>query len=150
MSAFVCQNDHFVALAQFAISNSHGSTQVCFKTLAYNGLDDMSCRDYLDAASYFANVLRDENIRSVSCRYNESAVYPEPLKVSDFHGFCKLSAVNILKMCDCLEYQSCETDDYKQTKAYTLLQAIRGAAIRALPGYDDGPWDYSETRARAA
>ncbi len=54
----------------------------------------------------------------------------------------KLSAVSILKMCDCLEYQSCETDDYGETLAFQLLDQIRREAIRALPRYDDGPWDF--------
>jgi hypothetical protein len=60
-----------------------------------------------------------------------------------------LPAVHILKMCACLAYQSCETDDWDKTKAYELLQMIKDAAIRKLPGYEDAPWDYDHEQAAA-
>jgi hypothetical protein len=53
----------------------------------------------------------------------------------------RLNPVSILKLCDCLEYQSCETEDYNETVAYRLLNVIRRAAIRILPGYDDAKWE---------
>ena len=76
-----------------------------------------------EEATATARELMQENIRSVAFRYDESETSrslagpvptPEPalIEVSDWelrHG-CKLSPVAVLKMCDCLEYQSCETE----------------------------------------
>jgi hypothetical protein len=61
-----------------------------------------------------------------------------------------LPAVALLKLCDCLDYQSCETEDWKQTAAHELLELIRGAAICALPGYEKAPWDYYADEAKVA
>ena len=61
--------------------------------------------------------------------------------------------LHILHMCSCLEYQSCESPDWRETLAYRLILAIKDAAIRALPGYDDAPWEYTKPeikRRRAA
>jgi hypothetical protein len=52
------------------------------------------------------------------------------------------SRVCDLKMLDCLEYQSCESDDWETTQAYRLQQAMRRAAIRALPGYESAQWEF--------
>ena len=48
--------------------------------------------------------------------------------------------VVILKLCANLDYQSCETPDWKTTKARALLEQIKDEAIRQLPGYEDAPW----------
>lgn len=51
-----------------------------------------------------------------------------------------LTAVEVLKACDCYDYQSCETDDYHETTAAKLVDRIRKSAIGKLPGYEDAPW----------
>jgi hypothetical protein len=52
-----------------------------------------------------------------------------------------LTPVQILKLCDCYEYQACETGEaYYQSFAHAIIQAIRGKAWRRLPGYDEAEW----------
>lgn len=93
-----------------------------------------------------------ENIRSVSARYPQDTweTLPGPIVKDlallvtdrDFAELSNTNPVTILKLCDCLEYQSCETEDWEETPAHELLQRIRKAAIRTLPGYEDAPWGY--------
>jgi hypothetical protein len=49
--------------------------------------------------------------------------------------------VEILKLCAGFSYQACETPDWEQSIAYSLIRRIEKAAIDKLPGYDDAPWD---------
>jgi len=142
MSAFVCNEKHFLALAAWATRPTAGGARVHASYLSHFGGVDCSGRDREDVARYFANVLMWENVRSVRARYNHewsvAPLIPTPLG----EHCVGLTPLHILKMCDCLEYQSCETDDYHTTTAWHLLQAIRRAAIRELPGYDEAPWEY--------
>lgn len=159
MSAFICGPDHFKVLAIFAASRAHGSLRVDPRYL--KGCEKLEGYDELKLASAYADVLYAENVRSVLRRYpddtEESAPgpinKPTHIRVTG-RDVCaaafRLPAVSILKMCDCLEYQSCETDDWEQTPAYRLLNAIRKAAIHALPGYDAAPWDYDVPESKAA
>jgi hypothetical protein len=160
MSAFVCGPDHFKALAIFAVSRRHGSRNVDPRDL--KGCEKLELYNEINLASAYADILYAENMRSVLHRYPDDTEEtapgpidkPEHIKVTG-HDMCKpayirVSPVAILKMCDCLEYQSCETDDYRQTLAFDLLDRIRGAAIHCLPGYDDAPWDYDASSKRAA
>lgn len=151
MSAFICGPDHFKALAIFAASRRHASLRVDPRYLP--GLKGDHNDTQASLASLYADTLYRENIRSVRGRYPDDTweTMPGP-NVKPLHivvtgaDVCspkyQLRPVALLKMCDCLEYQSCENDDYRQTVAFDLLDRIRGAAINALPGYEDAPWDY--------
>lgn len=159
MSAYICDTDTFKALAIFAATRQHGDWRVDPRYVegldspeyALRGIKNL-CADEL--ATLYADTLYRENVRSVAYRYPEDARTDLPGTNSDAGfvqvttrdllnpGFMRVPAVAILKSCDCLQYQSCETPDYKESVAYHLLDAIRKAAIRALPGYDDAPWGY--------
>lgn len=49
-------------------------------------------------------------------------------------------AVEVLKLCDCLEYQSSESVDWEMSRAKKLLEACRARVIRQLPGYSESAW----------
>lgn len=164
MSAYICSPDHIKALAIFAAGHSgwggNRSQRVDPRYFKYDGGDErMHGRRDCEVATYYANILYCENIRSVQARYPQDTfddlpgpcAKPELLEVSgqDFsaqtgHVALVLKPVDILKMCDGLEYQSCETDDWDKTLAYRLLTRIRKAAIHELPGYEDAPWEYTK------
>lgn len=170
MSAFICGSDHIKALAIFAAHSSrpHGMN-VDPRYFKHEGGDErMYGRPEEEIATYYANILYCENIRSVQGRYPNDTFEDLPgpcdkaeqLEVSSLEAFAQysdarltLTPLDILKMCDCLEYQSCESADYRETLAWRLLGMIRRAAWRALPGYDDAPWEYTKPelqRRRAA
>jgi hypothetical protein len=156
MSAFICGQDHIKALAVFAVGKRYGSMRVApnYFRHDYAPAAQMDGRGETDVATFYANILYCENVRSVQSRYSDCGhddlpgpiSKPEMLTVTTRDvfelGSGTLRPLDILKMCDCLEYQSCETDDYRETPAFKLLDRIRGAAIHALPGYDDAPWDW--------
>ena len=157
MSAFICGEDHFKVLAIFAASRIHGSWRVdprYHPRLPYQddgrGIENLTDTEL---TTLYADVLYQENIRSVRERYPKDkwedlpgpSVKPIHIVASGREralAAYRRTPVQILKMCDCLEYQSCETDDYRESIAFELLEAIRRAAIRELPGYEDAPWDY--------
>lgn len=159
MSAFICGPDHIKALAIFAAHRVPGrGPNVDPRYFKYDGGDErMYGRPDDELATYYANILYAENIRSVQARYPGDTFEdlpgliqkPDMLEVTANESFEQyayapyvLKPVDILKMANCLEYQSCETNDWRDTLAYRLLLRIKEAAIRLLPGYDDAPWEY--------
>jgi len=140
MSAFVCSNDHIDALLTFAINSS---------VSYWNGTDRTAITRH--NATEVGAILIDENLRSVGERYrgdlggedNAAAEYV-------FRTFGHVpDAVAVLKGCSCYDYQACETDDYNKSVAYTIVDAIRAAAIRRLPGYENAEgWEFRRPQAQ--
>ena len=94
-------------------------------------------------------ILFDENIRSVSARYDGESLdtLPGPVDKSRvlkyrFSPVAHQLAPWVIKSAQCVEYQSCETSDYYETLAYRVLQAIREAAIRHFTV--DAPWGVTQ------
>ncbi len=159
MSAFICGPDHLIALAVFAAGKDRYGYRVDPRYL--DGAAKLEAYNEGELASAYADILYAENIRSVLHRYPDDtfdtapgliekpehiAVSPAAFRMNKY----RLPPLSILKMCDCLEYQSCENEDYRTTPAYALLTAIRKAAIHALPGYDGAPWEYDASERRTA
>ena len=92
--------------------------------------------------------LWDENIRSVLYRYPRDTKETAPGSCAgetflyDKHPYSmrRVEPDQVLKLCDSLEYQSCEHDGWEASEAHAIVEAIRCAAIHALPGYDAAEW----------
>jgi hypothetical protein len=139
MSAFIVGHDHIDALLTFAVSRG-GS---CHGTASFYD-ENRSERIYIteENATEIGRILVAENERSVAHRYNET-----PGSAADYRFkrwlALPLSAVSVLKGCDCFDYQACETEDYEASPAKTIIDSIRRAAIHRLPGYEDAPgWGF--------
>lgn len=159
MSAYICPDSHFIALAVYATTPRYpgNGARVHASQMRHFGGKDMIGREPEAVASYFATVLYRENAHSVNARYSESGgedrvmnIPYNVLHTARFSILPKMRAVDILKMCDCLEYQSCETDDYRESVAYHLLSSIRASAIRELPGYNDAAWSFDTSALQVA
>jgi len=126
MSAFVCSKNHIAAVANYAASKG-----------VWLGTGSAKPEDF----GRIYKTLAEANVRSVCHRYedddteNYADVLRAPRRAVSSH-----SAVEIIKLCDCLDYQSCEVDDWRESDACRLLNNIRSAAINALPGYDEAKW----------
>ena len=161
MSAYICDPIHIKTLAIFAAGRgTYGRFKVDPRCL--DGLEDGTGQEWrqitaTDLASLYADLLYQENIRSVLARYPHDTLQsapgpcdkPEHLTVDPRDAtlaMYHLKSVAILKLCDGLEYQSCETDEWPMTLACRLLNAIRQAAIQRLPGYEEAPWEYTGQR----
>lgn len=91
-------------------------------------------------------VLAAENARSVNYRYQTHDPQEASVVTRPWDQYADLSPVALLKACDCYEYQTCETPDWRDTPAMDLCDRIRSAAVRALPGYEDADWDVTSLR----
>lgn len=134
MSAFICSDYHISVLADYGTRprrNHHG--------LWADGR-------YWTARDAVFQALFAENVRSVLYRYPDDTLDSAPGPIGpkgsfDHRAVNRVSdPVTIIKLCHCLEYQSCEAPDHKETVAFQLLQAIEAEAVRSLPGYDKAPW----------
>jgi hypothetical protein len=141
MSAFVCDRELFIQLSCYAVKDDgNGHPKVDPAYVRVPGLD-WATRG-VELASAYANLLLWENVRSFATVYPEEGVITSRIAVTwaDFRRCASLKAVEVLKMCDCLEYQSCEMEDWEQSPARRLIETIRWAAIRDLPGYEEADW----------
>jgi hypothetical protein len=138
MSAFVVGHDHIDGLLTFAIER---------KASYYDHERETRIYFTRDNATEIGRILLQENERSVHHRYPGDNDLPGTIGETSgdytFRSFAEAYRIRhrdlclvILKACDCFDYQSCETDDYEQSQAHRIIDDIRGAAIRALPGYD--------------
>ena len=93
-------------------------------------------------AEEIGQILVDENYRSVSARYSGNT--EEYFGKAPHYKFKRRNvlpdAITMLKACNCYDYQACETNNWKESVAFKIVEAIKEHAIRRLPGYDDAPW----------
>lgn len=163
MSAYVVHPEHIIALALYAANGRGGpgysDKRVDPRYLNYQTkskkIEELAERNDYPVnvlAQAYADILYGENIRSVQCRYENCqtvndlpGLIEKPERVIiPFTRICPVvDPVWILSMCVGLDYQSCETDDWRETDAYKLIRSIKEAAIRELPGYDNAPWEYT-------
>lgn len=151
MSAFICGNDHIDALLTYAIA-----VKASFRhPISENRIDITDAN-----ADTIGKWLMQENERSVGTRYRDPG---DGSVIRDMAGdehsdnyryrfwSLPLTAVSVLKGCDCFDYQACETDDYEQSVAYAIIEGIRGHAIRRLTGYSDAPgWEFRRPALKVA
>jgi hypothetical protein len=147
MSAFIVADCHIDGLITFAIDA---------KVSYWNGTTRISITT--QNATEVGQILLDQNVRSVGYRYNDRIDAAEK-NASASYAFSRFfglpvaplqKAITVLKSCPCFDYQACETDDYRTTLAHQIIDAIRGAAICALPGYDNAPWGLDMVAAKPA
>lgn len=136
MSAFIVADAHIDALISYAVQRGLDYYNPAAKTRV-----DVTKSN----AEELGRMLLDQNVRSVGYRYSGRIDNEEKNAAADYTFkpwplTQPLSAVQIIKACDCFDYQACETDDYEGTAAWRLIQAIRAAASTALPGYNDAAW----------
>ena len=91
-----------------------------------------------------------ENIASLAFRYPND--YEELVDVSeakrwnyqpDLNWWIKPNtALRVIKLCHCYDYQSCEHDGWEQSFAYKFSHWLADRATSRLPGYDDADWGY--------
>lgn len=95
----------------------------------------------VETAAYVGMMLTAENRKSVDHRYNEKEL--EDLYECDAAALekIKIDPVQVLKAISCLEYQSNEHPEWETSEAKIFCDALRGAAIHELPGYDKAQWE---------
>ena len=142
MSAYIVEKATIDAILTFALTGRQKFGTI--KRIA----GDNRPGEYTVTTDYDINqigqALWDENVRSVNARYSEQSEF-EAYKFKALHKLPGkdgryLAPIDIIKICQCLEYQSCEHDGWQDSFAKDFLDRVVSAAIRCLPGYEDAPW----------
>jgi hypothetical protein len=131
MSAFIVHHEHINAIMTFAAF-------------------DRQTRDTIRAASEGQIALFDATrvgrfLLEANARGRGLQAAPLQRRRYVFRKWQRVpSPVEVLKACQCLDFQCCEHEEWQESPAKRMLDAIAGAAIEALPGYDSAPWAISE------
>jgi len=130
MSAFIVSDTHINALVRYASRHNvrafHGNPLAMFQV-----------KDNEQAA---AELLLAENVKSVNYRYRDNEV----MTITYDPGAPILTAIQAIKAAQCLRYQSCECDDFEESIAFKLIEAIIADAIPRLDGYESAQWAISD------
>lgn len=103
--------------------------------------DEYDLRKFLCAdKDALGQILLDENYRSVNHRYSEQAV---PHKFVYGEGYA-VSPAQAAQHIACIDYQSCETQDWETTQAFRLLARIRANVCRKMIEGQDLRWEAPE------
>lgn len=130
MSAYVVSPDHITALlAGFAAQRRlRSNTPLSNEELTEIGQQLLleNCR----SVAYRYDIAVDACWQYY--RFNPKYAFNPPVRLTS----------QLLKLCDCLEYQSCERDDWYGSAAFRKLNEIRSVLISSLPGYEEGSWEF--------
>jgi hypothetical protein len=136
MSAFMCSEKHIKSIVRFFDAD---------KRYAPEKWANKTPQD-------LCALLEHANRVSVNHRYRHSDGIPA-VSVVEFvwtkkdDAAAPVSALVAFKLIQCLDYQSCETDDWRDSEACAFLDWLQSkaaaAVIRALPAYDAAPWGIS-------
>ena len=157
MSAFVVGKSHIDFLVTYADLHR--------RSMWENILDRLVVRkdkadDLLSDLDLIGRALWSANIASVRYRYpNERAdELPGPVGVAFAAAGYRYRAHRLafgcqpdvlLKALSCFEYQSCERPDWNGSDEHQFCVHLRDAAISALPGYAEAPWQVPEAEGEA-
>ncbi len=154
MSAYVVDREHIRFLVSAALDRGIIQHYAGSSGLTWHHGEDRHALpggDW-DRAGEVGQMLWDENIKGVLCRYprDTKATMPGPVGESFIYAHQRrswprqITSVQVLKACDGYEYQACEDPDWERSEAFAFLNALRRAAWHALPGYDEAQWEVSE------
>ena len=113
MSAFIHEDSHIVGIVH----------AVRFHKLTLVTIDEICCDPAHDPhADLLVRILMAENIRSVNARYNETEALYQGIKWQQPKDKA-MSLYGLHMAIGSLDYQSCETEDWRETYACRLLEA---------------------------
>jgi hypothetical protein len=156
MSAYLVSPEHITNLADWA---TQPNRRAYFYNASQNHVIDITTRKQVTA------ILAQANLDSVVARYGAD----DSMCRGDFVAECmttadraqnrSLSPADIYNMCCCLEYQSCEVNDWASTDAYWVIKGIMAEAARLMAkcgtkparidwSFDDYQWDQMQRAER--
>lgn len=141
MSAYMVNREHI----RYLITAAKNITNV-FRWYYKDECNEL-LRDDRETATKTGQMLWDANMESIVARYpgtkpdnvpgmiGETYIY---VHNRDYHG--EIDPVQVIKACDCFDYQACEYDDWKKSNAKAFIDSLRSDAWHNLPGYDAAEW----------
>lgn len=153
MSAHLCEDRHFLYLVGAALHAQYG---VAWRTPGGERVE-LRAGDY-DLAARVAQMLYEENVRSLRARYPDTTVSewrgdsPAPeFTARDIPSlfYVGVNWVQVIKSCHCYEYQSCEHAEWEHSEAHAFISALMECAVHHVPGYEDAEWGAPSEKATA-
>ncbi len=156
MSAYLVNPEQITEIVKWAKSPQQGDVSYCYnlitkkqidcdpkqmvKTLAQANIDSLVARYDYDPKDFecFANDCL------AILKYSTDGVSQS---LMDGVGACDLTAGDIYNMIRCLDYQSCEVDNWVETDAYWLLNTIKSKAANKMSETADVQWDFDAVSA---
>jgi len=164
MSAFIVNPKHIAALAAFTIKPSNYF--YCYNMHTKKVLFDFSSPGVANIKKFgpvkwIAKILAEANVKSVyeldtskiwcekyKSEYLESLMlFPvdcikalEKLGTNGHNYY--LSDADIFNMACCLEYQSCEVENWMHTDAYWIIKAIKDTAAKGMASDAKVKWEW--------
>ena len=142
MSAYIVPDSHLdylcAALVAYQVS------------VPWGGGTFRRCHDPRDDADLQAmrDALELENVASVNYRYKTSENAPTYRPVRRLNR--PIDPIQVIKGCQCLEYQSCEHPEWPASFAKRILRHLNSAAVGRLPGYEKAEWTIGGLTGRRA
>ena len=153
MSAYIVDREHirYLVAAAAAQDQDHGGSMRWHWNIDREaGTMDAAELGPCDpeGAARVGAMLWRENVASVSFRYERDSVEELPGSgeapyVYGEHsnsGWMEFHPAQVMKACDCLEYQSCEHPTWPKSEAHAFLTALRHRYSRLVRGYREAPW----------
>ena len=136
MSCFLVDEKIIGAIAAYAVDND---------LTVYGPLYGLG----YESKTHVATCLALANIDSVEYRYphhiDENSISENDIYIKNCADLAEAnkfiySPGTMAKYVDCLDYQSCEPDNWYQSNAYKILTVIRANLAKSLPDYESTPW----------
>ena len=133
MSAFIVPDNHIHSILTYAKKH--------LGKINYNERNVRLFGSYAnDEINELGQILVNANYRSVNTRYPKDNFFPTTPHKYNYRSVCDISAIEVIKACHCLDYQSCEFDGWEKSDAYKILQNIIQQATYKLENYESAPW----------
>ena len=148
MSCYVVSNNHIGVLVQYAFNKDvylwHDG--IWYKYWTFN--DGVSLPDDLPEGQKYitknelGQALLNKNYESVNNRYDENELPPEYKHSLTYTVIDNKNhrPIQIIKACNCYDYQCDNADDYENSFAAEVIDRIRSSAINSLPEYNNAKW----------
>lgn len=131
MSAFIVNPKHIATLVEWAVDKGILSNP-------YAAKDTLAMANIRSVASRYDLTLDQ------ACKDSAGMSMSEYLDCVEFltPGVKKVSNAQILKACDCLEYQACEWSLWEESAAKYIIECIRAAITRySTAAYRNAAWE---------
>ena len=151
MSAYIVSKSTIDAIVTYAVGGTHRVSNCRPMPGDVRPGEYQRTTDY--TPTQIGAALWAENARSVNYRYREdasalaytyrprlSASLPPRGQPTAALVARTLTAMDLIKLCQCLEFQSCEHPGWKGSFAQDFLDRTIHAAISELPGHQEAPW----------
>ena len=152
MSAYLVEPQHITEIVKWASNPQQGGISHCYNLVTK---ESIPCDP-----KYMIIKLAQANIDSLIARYKDNPseyqnFIQDCLDILQYStdgasvslltgvGSCDLKADDIYNMVQCLEYQSCEVDNWVETDAYWLLNAIKDRAGYKLSKNAEVSWSFN-------